>query len=181
MAKIIHSDQVFFDKESYNILLKFKAADVPVQLFPEVEMMNLNKKEEFHLTLIGTQEGFRLKDFFSSCENKEFIVTQVEELIKSLDIEVILVDRFYLLKKTYVLKFGTEDRMSIIQEIIIKNSELKRFYASLTFLTGLKFENRKTHITLYTKSTRNKNRVLGIGISSDRDFEDYMVREVFAI
>jgi hypothetical protein len=71
--------------------------------------------------------------------------------------------------------------MSIIQEIIIKNSELKRFYASLTFLTGLKFENRKTHITLYTKSTRNKNRVLGIGISSDRDFEDYMVREVFAI
>ena len=175
--------QIDFSKEiNYNLLLRLSGEEINIPYFDEVKEYNLICKEEFHITIFGTKEGFELKDFFEkNAQIADEVFHKLNTLVRETFWGGYFINKFFLLERIFNLKYGTETRRSIIQEIKIDADILNGFYKKAFDITGILFQSDFSHITLYTYSTRNKNMSLGIGISNLQELAKYNLREVFRV
>jgi hypothetical protein len=144
----------------------------------QAEELELNKKAEFHLTIIGSDTGEKIGESIASLENneKEKILSKIYTLAESIQRKITLQNKFFYIEKEYTEEDPNdpetlihEKRKSIIQ--MAKMDGLGDFYKQLNDVLGQKFEAPLPHITLYTTSTREDKRLRGIGVYSQEQFE----------
>lgn len=142
------------------------------------QALNLIKKEEFHLTIIGTDTGKKIQKAIEELDetDKKKIIDQIQQLHETFDWTVRLQNEFYYIEKTYDSphnensnSLGHETRKSIIQMAEIKEIDL--FYQQLNDIMKTDFHIPLPHITLYTTSTKEEKISRGIGIYSKEQFE----------
>ncbi len=140
-----------------------------------LEGIKLYLKDEFHITLLGNENGKFLLNYLkklnlSKNEIKKFysnIEKDINEILKKTKITPI--NNFYFLKKDYNRE-KKETRYSLIQ--IVKTNLIKKFFKLLK-KRGVKinFDFPEPHITLY-KQKENA----GIGLNKKEDLEKYSVK-----
>lgn len=151
----------------------------------EAEYLKLNEKDEFHITIIGSNTGeIILKHIAELAEpEKSKLIEQLRELSESFNWQAFLVDEFYYLRKYYDKSRNTtssslkiEVRESIIQ--VVKIPGLSIFYKQLNALVNQKFDTPFPHLTLYTTSNHEDKKLRGIGIYSKKDFRSLMKKKI---
>lgn len=181
MSKLPLPVKTEFRLESGNALLMLVVPDkkfIALQAKPnEAEHLNLFEKDEFHITIIGSETGeIILKHIASLVEpEKSKLVEQLKELCETYNWQVFLLSEFYYIRKQYeknndidLHSINIEIRESIIQ--LVKIPRLAFFYKKLNALVNQKFETPFPHLTLYTTSTNEDKKLRGIGIYSKKDF-----------
>lgn len=149
-----------FNIEKITLLLNIEADDsISDKLKEKAVGKNLLPKKEFHITLIGRATGEILKTIPDSS-------SKIEEIYKKFNWNFETRDEFYFIEKQYS---DEEKRSSIIQIIELPN--LKEFYKDLNNSFETNFEVPFPHITLFTNSTKEENKLLGIGIYSEDQFK----------
>ena len=144
----------------------------------QAKELNLSSKAEFHLTIIGSNTGEKIKKSISLLEQseREKILNKIYTLAESIKWSITLQNNFFYIEKEYTEEDPNdqgsliyEKRKSIIQMAEIKG--LNDFYKQLNILLKETFDEPLPHITLYTTSTREDKRLRGIGIYSQKQLE----------
>ncbi|MDD2566336.1 MAG: hypothetical protein PHZ26_04585 [Candidatus Gracilibacteria bacterium] len=175
----ITSKSEFYQEISTLLLNIESVVSSPENIQYEAKKYGLLSKNEFHSTIIGSEIGVKILAHIEhlSIEEKDNIFGQIKTLNNSINWGVTLQNEFYFIQKTYnYLVPGSngetipEIRKSIIQIIEIK--ELIEFYKELNTLLDTDFEIPFPHITLFTTSNNENNKLRGIGIYSKEQFEE---------
>ena len=145
----------------------------------KAKQLGLMRKNDFHLTIIGSNTGKKILAMMSQFDKKvrENIVDKIYKLAESIQWKVKLEDAFFYIQKEYTVPDpstsevnNNEKRESIIQ--IAKFEGIDEFYQKLNILLKTAFEAPWPHITSYTTSTREDKKTRGIGIYSKKQFEE---------
>lgn len=135
----------------------------------------LFQKNEFHVTLIGFGSGKIILKKLESLplEARQSALKDIENLSHQFNWAFTLRPEYYLVSKEYhdvVDKSMSEERKSYIQ--IVDLPDLQPFYKKLNDMLGLYLTVPFAHITLFTTSTLEKNKLQGIGILSEKQFKE---------
>ncbi len=176
--KIIHSKSpIFLEVDTFMLQLDY------VPLLDKEIIINKIKlclKEEFHITLLGNENGKliydSLKEKLSKDKIKDFyfeLEKEIKKLIKNATIK--LKEEYHFLKKDYNRNNILETRYSLIQ--IIKTNLIKEFHSLLRKrCVELDFDFPEPHITLY-KQEENA----GIGLNKKEDLRKYSIKKLKSI
>lgn len=134
----------------------------------------LFQKSEFHITLIGRETGEIILTKLSNLapEERERVLKQIDQLSSQFVWSFSQKPEYYYISKEYVDPEEPnieEERKSYIQ--VVDLPDLTPFYEKLNSLLNLNLEIPFPHITLFTESTLEKNRLRGIGIYSKDQFD----------
>lgn len=150
-----------FNKTTNTILLSVKKEEVDLDIVKNIAAeKKLLPKEEFHITIIGRETG----EILSKVDIK---YESIEAIAEEIDWHFTLKKEFYFITKLYL---DGEQRSSIIQ--LVELPSLASFYDQLNQLTRQNFAVPFSHITLFTNSTLKEKELRGIGIYSQKDFEN---------
>lgn len=150
-----------FNKEKMTLILEVKLDEsILDNLNDEASKKGLNKKEEFHTTLIGYSTGQKIISI-----GRDNIDSIIENIYQEFKWQFSPKNEFYYIEKDYP---ENEKRRSIIQ--VIDLPELPVFYKKMNETLGTNFEIPFPHTTLFTNSTNEENRYKGIGIYSKEEF-----------
>ena len=145
----------------------------------QAKELNLSSKSEFHLTIVGTNTGKKIRKDIDLLDRvkRENILNKIYTLAESIKWNISLQNKFFYIEKEYAEEdlndegsLIYEKRKSIIQMAEING--LKFFYRQLNVLLWEWFDEPLPHITLYTTSTREDKKLRGIGIYSQKQFEE---------
>ena len=145
----------------------------------EAEQLGLMRKNDFHLTIIGNDTGKKILTLTASLNEKERenILDKIYTLAESIQWKVRLEDAFFYIQKEYITPDqsspdanNNEKRESIIQTAGFEG--IDEFYQKFNIVLGTEFETPWPHITHYTTSTREDKKTRGIGIYSQKQFEE---------
>jgi RNase H-fold protein (predicted Holliday junction resolvase) len=174
------SVKAVFYPEKITALLHLEGQKINTDTKKEIaKTLNLIKKEEFHLTVIGTDTGKKIQKALEDLEetDKNKIIDHIQQLHETFNWTVRLQDEFYCIEKTYKSSHNddndpqqAETRKSIIQMAEIE--EINLFYQQLNDVMKTDFHIPLPHITLYTTSTSEDKISRGIGIYSKEQFEN---------
>lgn len=155
---------LLIDKRNINFAAKREGA----------EKLGLLPKEEFHFTIIGSDTGEAILSQLANLSEteKNNTLEQINKLLQSFDWKATFTNDFYYFQKIYnEPEFpGEEKRRSIIQ--LAKIEQLEEFYHKLNLLLGSNFSTPLPHVTIYTNSNREDKKHRGIGLYSQKDFDD---------
>ena len=140
----------------------------------EAKKRGLFKKEDFHLTVIGTNTAKKIRESIKnlSLEEKEKKMKEIHALIKLMKWKANMKNDFFYIQKDYKEPESDEieKRETIIQMADL--DKLEEFYKKLDALVGQKFEIPIPHVTLYSNSSVEENKLRGIGVYSKKQFHD---------
>jgi hypothetical protein len=127
----------------------------------------LDKKKEFHITLIGYETGEWIMERIGKMKNAtlEDILPQIEGIVMGMNWSFEVTGQIHEISERCSTR---ETRRSLIVKVNLP--KIVELHRSLTKMIGLEFDMAYPHITLYTTSTFEKNRQLGIGIYSEVQF-----------
>jgi hypothetical protein len=152
------------DKKNINFAAKKEQAD----------KLGLLPKEELHFTIIGSDTGETILAQLANLSEAERNKTldQINKLLQSFGWKTTFTNDFHYLQKIYNEPDfpGEEKRRSIIQ--LAKIDQLEKFYHKLNLLLGANFSTPLPHVTIYTYSNREDKKLRGIGIYSQKDFDN---------
>ena len=163
-----------FDRDRATLLLDVVPESSSFESLRRIaEKEGLSQKAEFHTTLIGRDTGEFIVERLSEMppEEKDILLSRIENLSKSLTWSHTFSSEFFLISKKYDGKDteGVENRKSIIQTILLP--DLETFYSRLNNLLGTTFNIPFPHVTLFTTSTNEETKLRGIGIYSEEQLE----------
>ncbi|MDO8523177.1 MAG: hypothetical protein Q7S12_02740 [bacterium] len=135
----------------------------------------LFEKNEFHVTVIGRETGEIILAKLDELapEEKERALKDINRLSSQFTWSFSQKPEYYYISKDYPSgedTSETEERKSYIQ--ITDLPDLTEFYKELNSMLGLSLEIPFSHITLFTTSTLEKNKLRGIGIYSESQFKN---------
>ncbi|TSC82308.1 MAG: Uncharacterized protein G01um101420_472 [Parcubacteria group bacterium Gr01-1014_20] len=169
-----------FNLESGTLLLDLdKNKTDPEKVRGFAEERGLLEKDEAHVTVIGSDTAEQIMARLGDLPRgeKEEILAKIRAVVESIDWQFVFKPEYYYIKKEYddpdptdSSKIIHEVRESVIQ--LAETGNLAEFYAKLKEVTGLELEVPMPHVTLFTTSTREDKRKRGIGIYSERDFDE---------
>lgn len=150
------------------------------------EERGLGAKSEFHITIIGSRTGEKIKGHLAELgeAKRQGRWEQIVAFGKQIDWEVELIEEYYYIEKVYEIEVEAgeevsqtegveikrETRRSIIQMAKIRG--INEFYSSLNNLLGTNFEPQSpAHVTLFTTSTNPEKIERGIGVNTIKEFE----------
>ena len=169
--KNIEGENIVFKKETVTFILKVPEPKWLDRLAKIQKEYGLLKKEEFHITVIGTDTGEAILKRLEGldAEEKESKLREIENLARQTKWAFCLKFDYRFISKTYPPKDGyqEETRESIIQSAKLPN--VRSFYGGLNKILGTDFPVPPPHITLFTNSTREDKKLRGIGIYSKKD------------
>jgi 2'-5' RNA ligase len=125
---------------------------------------NLLKRDEIHITLIGFPTGRMIPE--SKFGEIKKMAGEIEWNFKS-KVE------FMFLSKKYP---SSEVRCSIVE--MVELTGLEEFYEKFNQLLGINISVPIPHITLYTNSSFDENKMQGIGFTTKEDLERMKVRRI---
>lgn len=158
-----------FDRDKATLLLDITLESLPFDSLRKlIEKEGLFQKNEFHITIIGSESGEVILEKISelSLEEQDKLLSRIENLSKSFDWYYNFLPDYYFISKDYREEGSeaVETRKSIIQ--VLELPDLKLFYEQLNDLLGTEFSIPFAHVTLYTTSTNKETKLRGIGIYS---------------
>ncbi|HRI35681.1 MAG TPA: hypothetical protein PK765_01000 [bacterium] len=167
---------VRFDKNTLAFVLNIDPIDIPLSIRKEAESLQLLKKDEFHITIIGRATGEILTNHLQnfSQEKRINILATIETLITKTIWNIRLENEYFFIEKAY--QNPEETRKSIIQ--IANTPELNQFYKELEILFEVKLDLPIPHVTLFTNSTREKKKLRGIGIYSASQMQELNPKKI---
>lgn len=121
------------------------------------QVYELNKKEEFHITVIGSKVGEKLSD-------TDFNI--IKDYIKNLNWDFELRSEYFYITKEYP---SNEIRWSIIQTVNIP--DIERLYEKINELIEEHVDTQFPHITLYANSNLKENSQRGIAVYSKKELK----------
>ena len=163
-----------FDKDRATLLLDITPDGSSLASLRKIaEEEGLSQKDEFHITIIGSQTGKAIREkmlSMSSVEQDDFL-SRIENLSNSFTWTYSFTPEYKLISKTYGGENGipAESRRSIIQTLELP--DLNRFYKKLNELLGTEFSVPFPHVTLFTTSTNEATRLQGIGVYSEEQLK----------
>ncbi|MBI2013748.1 MAG: hypothetical protein HYS87_02910 [Candidatus Colwellbacteria bacterium] len=172
--------EVIFDKTKGTLLLEVDKNKLGVEaLRDEAIARNLNEKNTFHLTVIGSDTAEKIVKSLAGHSGDEIaaVLFKIEDLARKVKWNVDLKPEFYYVTKEYN-DASSEDPEQLIKEMresiiqIADANGIAEFYDELKNLTGLEFELPMPHVTLFTNSTRPDKKLRGIGIYSREEFQE---------
>lgn len=153
---------LIFNEITQTMLLSVEKQVVDLDIVKNFALAeNLLPKHEFHVAIIGSETEKVLSKINADS-------AAIKALAESVDWNFSLKQDFSYITKIYIDQGGEEKIESIIQTVDL--SGLVEFYRKLNELTGQDFAIPFPHITLYTNSTKEENKLRGIGIYSEADF-----------
>ena len=169
-----------FFPDQATLLLNINERDLA---FKELENTALKKglfrKEEVHLTLLGSKNGEAILVKLNALpeEQKTSQLAKIKEIAETFSWKVVVKPECYYISKKYndpdpndLGKTIPETRESIVQMLEVE--DLEEFYRAIREFTGIDFDLPLSHATLYTNSTRQDKRLRGIGIYSEKQFNE---------
>lgn len=148
--------------------------------------LGLIVKDEFHITIIGSETGKEiLKSLLSlSDQERNEKINKIHELCESFNWEVALNDEFYYIQKKYNNPDPSNSEMEVMEEResiiqLAQITDLEEFYQKLNAFLNKQFEIPLPHVTLFTKSTRDDKMLRGIGIYSSTQFKELKPKKIF--
>lgn len=162
--------------DSFSALLILNTADVDVtEKEPVAQDLGLDPKNEFHITVIGYKQGKvileKLKE--KSQSERDSVQREIIKILKGIEWHIILENKYFLIRKNYA---DHEQRQTIIQLATI--AELEGFYHDLNALLQTDLLPQFPHLTTFSNSTNMNNRLEGIAINSQAQFEELVVRQI---
>ncbi|MFN0212876.1 MAG: hypothetical protein ACKVT2_01365 [Saprospiraceae bacterium] len=158
------------------LLIDDKHIDLDVKRV-QAERLGLYEKEEFHITIIGTETGEEILQQLDGLqeEAKMLGLGKLQFLCTAFQWKVKLLNEYYYIKKFYSenkelesITNKLEKRETIIQMARIEN--FTTFFKNLNQLFDTKFETSIPHVTLFANSNIEAKRLRGIGIYSKKQF-----------
>jgi len=164
----LNLNKLEFSPETSTIILDIVPLALDIEKVKEVAEENgLNLKEEFHSTIIGRQVSNIITARVEALPHLEQleIRASVKNLAKKFHWNYSLQQNFFYISNEYG---RNEKRQSIVQ--MIDFPDIVEFYVELNDLLNTKFATPLPHVTLYTTSTREDNKLRGIAIDSVEHF-----------
>ena len=185
--KNIEAKDIVFNKETATLLLRVPEPKWLNRLEKVQKEYRLLKKEEFHITVIGTDTGEAILTKLNELEadKKEEKLGEIENLARQTRWAFCPKCDYRFISKTYPPKDGhpEETRSSIIQ--LVRIPAVTLFYKELNKMLSTNFPVPPPHVTLFTNSTREDKKLRGIGIYSEKDLEspasERINRKIFCV
>lgn len=157
-----------FYPETLTLVLDIENVSISEALKSAALWYNLLQKEDYHITIIWTKVAKKIIRYTQRLHDssRKIFMDILHKLMKKYEFQVSLGDEVYYIEKSY----DNWHRFSIIQLALVDN--LKEFYADLSILLWEQIELPFPHITLFTNSTNPEKKFRGIGIYSQKEFED---------
>jgi len=148
-----------------NILLSVEESLFNFDLIKNyADVEQVNKKDEFHVTLIGSEVSKNISDI-------QFI--EIKKIAENLDWKFNLKPEYLYISKKYP---NGEIRKSIIQ--LIELPDMEKYYKKISEIIGEEIEVPVPHVTLFTNSTDSQNSLRGIAVYSEKDLETLSPRKI---
>jgi hypothetical protein len=165
-----HKEKLALDLEKATLLVPVDEMIIPTALEKSAEDAGLLKKDELHITILGTNRGEEILKIFEGLPEgeKSNLLDRISDLIQETDWSVSPIPEYYEISKEYSSQGELEKRTSYIQMVDMPGA--KTFYEAFNALLGTHFAEPFPHITLFTTSTREDKKLRGIGIDSEEDF-----------
>lgn len=145
---------------------------------PLADQKGFEKKDEFHLTILGFKNGRAILKALKTLpdEERHARLAEVRELVQNTEWRLGSGGTLYHISKEYRQPDPkapggeiVEQREAYVQLLDLQG--IDHFYAELNRLLGLDLKSPPTHLTLYTKGTDPKQSKMGIGIETWEDWE----------
>lgn len=179
-------EEIKFNEEACALLLVVNESDVDCENNKQdAQGLGLNRKSEFHLTVIGRETGEEIIRILSEMDENTRVekLRTLKEMIDATPWRAFLEDEFYYISKNYDdpdndenAKATLEKRESIIQ--LGKIVGIEEFYKKLNEMFKTSFAVPLSHLTLYTNSTKEENKLLGIGVYSREQLDELAPRKL---
>lgn len=173
--KSLNPASISFDEEKFTLLLHIDEEAINFGDVSEIAAQNrFEKKDEFHITVIGFKNGMTIREALDKLpkSEKQMALQQVRSLIARIDWSFTLLPQKYHLTKDYTFRTGavatTEHRESYIQ--MVSMPDMMIFYNELNGILGMHLEPPPPHLTLYTRGDNPERAKAGIGINSQEEF-----------
>jgi len=168
---ILDKSQIKFYPNNFSAVANIGMVNGNQEIIRKAEKFDLNKKNEYHITIIWTRTWEKIQEILNSLSEieRKSRISELKILIDSFESNIELLDEFYYIEKHYEDKNPLETRKSIIQMIDIEN--IGEFYDKLSQLFEHKFLVPLWHITLYTTSDNPENTLRWIWIYSQTQFQ----------
>ena len=133
------------------------------------------KKEEFHITILGFRHGRKIEEAMSEMTDRETVEEQIADMSDNTEWLFEFNPEIYHISKKYNYRDANtgeqkqETREALIQ--MIKLESLVNFFDRLNEMLGTDMEPPLTHITLYTKGTDKEKGREGIGIDTEENLK----------
>ena len=143
----------------------------------EAKGLGLYEKEEFHVTIIGTEIGEKILKKLDNLEERKKLnaLEELKSICDNFQWEVRALNEYFYIKKFYnknkeleLPKNQIEKREAIIQ--IVKINNFATFFKKINQLFDTNFETPMPHVTLFASSNIEDKRLRGIGIYSKKQF-----------
>lgn len=146
----------------------------------QAKSSGFERKERFHLSLVGFGTGRKIKETLTGASNtkKKEVSREMQSLAAQLDWDFDLIpEGRFRIAKDYPTRKGSppERRESFVQ--LVRVPAMKVFYIGLSDLVGVKIEPPLAHVTLYTKGDSKQAR-MGIAIESGQDLAVLNPRQI---
>lgn len=171
-SMILNNSQIEFHIDNLTVVANIGIVNENQEITRKAVKFNLNKKTEYHITIIWTRTWEKVQEILNSLSKteKENKVSALKLLINDFESNVEFLDELYYIEKHYDDKNLLETRKSIIQMVDIET--IGDFYDKLNELFDYKFLVPLWHITLYTTSDNPENMFRWIWIYSQAQFQD---------
>lgn len=160
--------KLIVDKEKGTIILEVEISEnCWTDIQEDMEKCGLQKKSEFHTTIIGSQTAESILEKIKDLNHGEQKAVQekILTLAQGFHWRYHVKKEYWIISKDYP---ESEKRQSIIQ--VIDLPSLNYFYIELNNLLGTSFETPFPHITLCSKSSKDETMLRGIGIYTQQEF-----------
>lgn len=157
-----------FNPDTFTLTLDIENVFIPQSLQEAALWYNLLKKNEFHVTIIGTRTSEQIQEYLNQLNiaSKKVFIMLLKKLFHRYTFNVTLENDIFYINKSY----KDEERFSFIK--IVKVDQLESFYRELNQLLWLEFSIPFPHITLFTNSTNPEKKWRWIWRYSQKEFED---------
>lgn len=135
----------------------------------------LLKKQEFHATIIWTKTWEKINEILNNLDNsqKKQILEKIVNLFWKYTWDLNFKNEYYYIEKDVD---ENEKRKSVIQ--IIDLPDIDKFYFELNSILKTNFEIPFNHLTIYTNSTLEKNKLRWIWIYSKKQFFEFNPKKI---
>lgn len=172
-SNIMVTESITFDTHKGTLLMTVDKPYAALALLSQYAVeYGLEEKPEFHLTLLGYKQGQLLVNLLQrlDTDSRATLVNTFTQLVAQLDWRCIPQNEYYYLEKTYQFHNKPEEtRATIIQ--VYELPGLIRLYEVLNTDLQLSLDEPFPHVTLYSSSSNHETSDVGIGITSEADFQ----------
>jgi hypothetical protein len=178
----INNDMNFkWNPQKATLLISIPTLEISEKILSHATKNEYVIKPEFHISIVGLQNGQKILNQGFSLK----VIEQIKTLAEEYSWEIKFLEEYYTIEKYYneveLEKSGYKSvppqiRRTIIQKTLLP--DLEAFYKKLSEDLGMIFELPFPHVTLFAWADYEPMMTQGIGLYSEADFQKYKKEEI---